>query len=220
MCIFKWIGQQILIVWDFICLVWNWFDDNSGQIQIIIAVVALIYAWKAYRKVLHQIDISNQQTAISIDQMDKLNNERMFELRLRLKTRIGEYSKALGQLSEACNAFSSRLQALTIDIEKNNPESLEVILLFEVTQRDYILAKGWDFISEQRPKVNNFLNNITKTRDISFMEGVLEEIEQDQIKYDSICSEIRNADKFIDQLWIPLNSADMYEAIRRMNNFN
>lgn len=82
---------------DFIIAVWDCMGRNAGQIQIFIAVVALVYAWKAYRKVLEQIHISNKQTElslkqtnISIAQMDRLNDERLFELNLRIKNIICE----------------------------------------------------------------------------------------------------------------------------------
>lgn len=75
-------------VCEFMAHWWDVIGKNSGQIQSIVAIVALIVAIVALFKVLKQIDISNDQTKISIEQMDKLNKERVFELRLRLRVEI------------------------------------------------------------------------------------------------------------------------------------
>jgi len=48
---------------------WAWLGSNSGQIQIIIGLFALWFAYIAYRKVLDQIKISNDQTKLTQTQI-------------------------------------------------------------------------------------------------------------------------------------------------------
>lgn len=61
MCIFSWIGQNLVIVGEFMHEAWDWVNSNSGAIQSIIAVVAFVYAWKGYHKLLEQMKLSNLQ---------------------------------------------------------------------------------------------------------------------------------------------------------------
>lgn len=198
--------------------VWAWLGSNSGQIQITIAVIALIYAWKAYRKVLHQIDISNKQTDISIKQMDKLNDERLFELRLRLKIRIGEHSKTLMELQDAANALSLRLQALSIDTTENHPESLDAIEGMIKCWRDTSIQSAWDIIKEKMQENREYINRVATTKDISLMEEILDKVEQNQVIYQSKMHEIRNLDAHVTKVWMPMNMG-ISEALRRMHNF-
>lgn len=64
-------------MWDLLVEFSTWAERNSGQIQIVIAVVALFFAYQGYKKVLEQIEISNRQEKIA-------NNQREFELRYNL----------------------------------------------------------------------------------------------------------------------------------------
>lgn len=213
-------------MWEFIIKVWECLDSNSGQIQIIIAVAALIYAWKAYRKLLKQIKISNwqtdlslQQTKISIAQMEKLNNERFFELKLRLKIRIGEQLKTLSELQEAQNALSSKLQGLSIDTQANSPGSLDAIKNMEKLHREN-LVQGWDFIQKQQIELKELSDRIVTTSDISFMESVLEDIEHKIIECNSMWRGIKNMNENIDMMWVTVNGMSPIEALRRKNQLN
>lgn len=64
-------------MWDCLVKFSMWAEGNSGQIQIVIAVVALFFAYQGYRKVLKQIEISNKQ------EMEAEKN-RFYELKLNL----------------------------------------------------------------------------------------------------------------------------------------
>ena len=55
-------------MWECLVTLSTWAESNSGQIQIIIALGAIWLAFKAYKQVLEQIEISNKQTDISIKQ--------------------------------------------------------------------------------------------------------------------------------------------------------
>lgn len=71
-------------MWECLSKIWDWFGSNAGQVQILIAVVALVYARRAYLKVVEQIAISNKQTQKAIDQEVIANKQRIFELRLKV----------------------------------------------------------------------------------------------------------------------------------------
>lgn len=45
-------------MWDILVTISTWAENNSGQIQIIIALVAIYMAFKGYQKVLEQISLS------------------------------------------------------------------------------------------------------------------------------------------------------------------
>lgn len=70
---------------------WGWLGQNSGQVQIVIAILAFILAYIVYRKVLEQIKISNRQTEISNNQISIANEQRKFELQLTLVSMLYEH---------------------------------------------------------------------------------------------------------------------------------
>lgn len=190
----------------------TWAEGNSGQIQIMIGVVAIWY-------VLKQINISIKQTDISIKQMDKLNEERLFELRLRLKIRIGEHSKTLMELQDAANNLSLRLQALSIDTKENHPESFDVIEDMIKCWRETSIQSIWDIFKEKMQENREYLKGIATTKDISFMEEILDKVEQNQVIYQSKMHEIRNLDAHVTKVWMPMDMG-ISKALRRMHNFN
>lgn len=57
-------------MWNNLVIFSTWAEGNSGQIQIVIAVVALIFAFQGYRKVLEQIQISHKQMQAAARQED------------------------------------------------------------------------------------------------------------------------------------------------------
>lgn len=48
-------------MWDSLVEFSTWAEDNSGQIQIIIALGAILLAWMAYQKVVKQIELTVEQ---------------------------------------------------------------------------------------------------------------------------------------------------------------
>ncbi|MER8076685.1 hypothetical protein [Acinetobacter pittii] len=49
-------------MWDCLVKISTWAEQNSGQIQIIIALIAFWYAYKGYQKVLEQIQMAKDQS--------------------------------------------------------------------------------------------------------------------------------------------------------------
>ncbi|GEM_PF-3308472 len=205
-------------MWDCLVKLSTWAEGNSGQIQIVIALVAIWYVLKQIKISNNQTDLSLKQTKISIAQMDKLNNERLFELRLRLKIRIGDHSKTLMELQDAANNLSLRLQALSIDTEENHPESFDVIEDMIKCWRETSIQSAWDIIKEKMQENREYLNRIATTKDISLMEEILDKVEQNQVIYQSKMHEIRNLDAHVTKVWMPMNMG-ISEALRRMHNF-
>lgn len=208
----------MLAVWEFVCVIWNWIGSNSGQIQILIAVVALIYAWKAYHKVLHQIEISDRQTNLTIDQMTKYNKERAFELRLRLKIRISEHFKTLMELQDACNDLSLRLQELSIDTQTNHPSSFEAVeAMIKGFKSSISLTR--DLISEKISENSSYIKSISATSDLFFIEEILDKVEQNQDIYNSKIREMKSINLNIENIWLPMKFG-VNEAILRKNDIS
>lgn len=205
-------------MWDCLVNFSTYVERNSGQIQIVIGVVAIWYVLKQIKISNNQTDLSLEQTKISIAQMDKLNNERLFELRLRLKIRIGDHSKTLMELQDATNDLSSRLLALSIDTKENHPESFDVIEDMIKCWRETSIQSAWDIIKEKMQENREYLDRIAKTKDISLMEEILDKVEQNQVIYQSKMREIRSLDAHVTKVWMPMNMG-ISKALRRMHNF-
>lgn len=173
----------------------TWAEGNSGQIQIVIAVVALILAIFGYKQLIQQ---------------------RSFELRIMLSTRISSNFIELREISDSCNKLSQRLYAFSLDVQKNHPESFAAIDSMVTANREPI-AKWWEFINDEFNKNKEYKK--VKT-DFKEMEMIIEQLESKQNEYNVIWNGIKNINKTIDSLWIPLNSADLYEANRRLNELN
>ena len=205
-------------MWECIVRGWEWMGSNSGQVQTFIGIIALGFAVLAYFKVLKQIKISDRQTDLTIQQMTKYNEERVFELRLRLKIRIGEHSKALMELQDAANDLSLRLQALSISTKEKHPENLDAIEDMIKSWRETSIQAARDIIGEKIKENSDYLQKIDITKDISFMEEILDKVERNQVIYQSKMHEIRNLDAHVTKIWMPMNMGVM-EAMKTMHNF-
>ena len=42
-------------------IIWGWINTNSGVIQVLIAILAIVYAVKGYQKILQQLNFSQNQ---------------------------------------------------------------------------------------------------------------------------------------------------------------
>lgn len=73
------------LMWDCLVKFSTWAEGNSGQIQIVIAVVALFFAFLGYKKVLKQIEISNKQEI-------EAEKNRFYELKLNLIKAVNDES--------------------------------------------------------------------------------------------------------------------------------
>lgn len=200
----------------------KWVESNSGQIQILIGLVALFLAVLAYFKILEQIQISNKQTNLSIDQtnitikqMEQLKNERFFELKLRLNIRTREQQKELSSILENFNRLSTRLTCFEEDIRKNYPSSSDgvkgIIDVYRTT-----ITNSFKFATDHFKIVKELQDTIISTKELEKMEEVFYNVEKNQKLYDGSWITIRSIDKTIDDLWIPLNATNETDMIRKI----
>ena len=55
-------------MWDCLVKLSTWAEGNSGQIQIVVAVAALFFAYKAYLGLMIQLKHSNEQENVANEQ--------------------------------------------------------------------------------------------------------------------------------------------------------
>ena len=70
-------------MWDCLVKLSTWAEGNSGQIQIVVAVAALFFAYKAYLGLMIQLKHSNEQENVA-------NEQRYFELYIKIISEYGE----------------------------------------------------------------------------------------------------------------------------------
>ncbi len=70
-------------MWECIINAWAWLGSNSGQVQTLIAILALVLAYVVYKKVLEQIRISQEQTRFT-------QQQRTLDLRISTLNLINE----------------------------------------------------------------------------------------------------------------------------------
>ncbi|MNR85209.1 hypothetical protein D3C71_1566790 [compost metagenome] len=93
---------------------WAWLGSNSGQIQIVIAVIALFFAFLGYRKVIKQIEISNDQTKISLDNQALTNKQNQTDLRLHIIGILLETFDKLIALKNELSTIISQQEAFVL----------------------------------------------------------------------------------------------------------
>lgn len=149
-------------MWDCIVNFSTWVERNSGQIQIVIGLIALFFAVLGYRGLLKQLLYSNTQDSIA-------NKQRFFELKLRVysllsesnilcKTTITEYKEIIHDYEQILNAFKK------IPNKKESAERIERIITSLKNQQDKIKS------SQERTK-----KLMQKTKGIEFLNAELSE---------------------------------------------
>lgn len=101
-------------MWDFLVSFSTWAEGNSGQIQIVIAVVALFFAFQGYKRVLEQIEISNDQTKISLDNQTLTNKQNQTDLRLHIIGILLETFDKLIALKNELSTIISQQEAFVL----------------------------------------------------------------------------------------------------------
>lgn len=101
-------------MWDCLVKLSTWAEGNSGQIQIFIAFVALFFAFLGYRKVIKQIEISNDQTKISLDNQALTNKQNQTDLRLHIIGILLETFDKLIALKNELSTIISQQEAFVL----------------------------------------------------------------------------------------------------------
>ncbi|MEI2512233.1 hypothetical protein [Acinetobacter soli] len=126
-------------MWDILVTISTWAENNSGQIQIIIALVAIYMAFKGYQKVLEQISLSKKQAEDDYSQ-------RNYELKvdaINLVLRIGDLMHLrLISLYEAQNAINNSLEDYNVDdIEYKKIEEIKIEINKSIDDAEDLLEK-------------------------------------------------------------------------------
>jgi hypothetical protein len=108
-------------MWECLVALSTWAENNSGQIQIIIGVVALILAVLAYRGLLHQLQFSSRQ--------------RKFELLSALHSSVADNYKMLYQASIDYSPVVEKFASVEKDLKsKGDPDAPKVTKLREMVE--------------------------------------------------------------------------------------
>lgn len=116
-------------MWDCLVKISTWIESNSGQIQIIIALGAILLAWMAYQKVIKQINLTVEQNVHAASQakqaiqqteqmvvQTKISNERS-------QTAIGQRELAVEQNKLLLQQRASEMKFNIINLIDKNVDS-------------------------------------------------------------------------------------------------
>ncbi|MBI1450397.1 hypothetical protein IL972_00395 [Acinetobacter sp. FL51] len=118
---------EIFFMWDCMVAFSTWVENNSGQIQILIAGGAIYLAWLGYKKVLEQIEISNTQTETTNEQIISLNNERVADLKINLLSEINNQIKQLVKLERGYESVSREIESIKTVFIKRFPQHIALV---------------------------------------------------------------------------------------------
>lgn len=125
--------EKLLIVQQWVIWFWNMLSDNSGQIQILIAVVALVYARRAYLRVVDQV-------GISIYQDKEAYKQRNYELKIEVLNHYLKMSNTvnlkLKSLNEFVHGINNTLEGENTEIEKQQLQELLSIVNKKITESE------------------------------------------------------------------------------------
>ena len=112
---------------------WGWLGDNAGQIQIVIAILAFILAYVVYRKVLKQIEISQEQALVA-------NKQRGFELKIQSLsltiTALDRNISKINNLQEVLTLSNKSLESLSASSELNEEDIKDLIQTINLKIKD------------------------------------------------------------------------------------
>lgn len=129
----------------------KWAESNSGQIQIIIGILAFWLAYKGYRKVLEQIQISQKEEKIA-------NDQRGYELKIQalslLLTASDRNHTTLKSLYEIVEYLEKPIEDFE-DIKSKNIKELREIIqstykkINEIKELQILIIKLSDEINKR-----------------------------------------------------------------------
>lgn len=128
-------------------------EDNSGKIQIVIALGAIWLAYKAYKKVIEQIEISNEQTKLSIKQT-KLATEQTKESIKQTKESVAQtkhFAKQVEEVAKQTEYAADQTKESVKQTKIANEQSINVIKQMNLLSQQLILSKQQaEFTVQQR----------------------------------------------------------------------
>lgn len=147
--------------------IWQYLIDNSGPIQIIIALIALFLAYYGYKKILKQIEISMDQTNLMIRQNNHDLKMNALELINRNVENNGEMLYKLPILIEELKEINRKITDVNkkkiikdnIDKLNSQKESIE-------ETKNTLIRVSKNFTQSSQVKVDNLeehLNTLYET---------------------------------------------------------
>lgn len=129
--------------------IWQYLIDNSGPIQIIIALIALLLAYYAYKKILKQIEISMDQTYITIKQ----NNHELKMNTLELINR---------NVEKNCEMLQ-KIPLLILELEEISGKIKDVNKIESINNNIYKLTSQQKTIEETKNTLIRISKNFTQS---------------------------------------------------------
>ncbi|MGN2485536.1 hypothetical protein [Acinetobacter calcoaceticus] len=123
-------------MWDHLVRFSTWAEDNSGQIQILIAVFALWLAYAGYKKVLEQITISRDQEKNNFSQRNFEAKLEFLNLCLQISDKT---SVKLMAQHEIKRALENSLKVYTSDEDQEELKATIEIMEQKISETEMIL---------------------------------------------------------------------------------
>lgn len=152
-------------MWEWLVNISTWVENNSGQIQIIIALAALFFAYKAYLGLMIQLRHSSEQEEIA-------NKQRAFELYIKIIHELGQtYSLSKQTITDYKNIIID-YELLIKELMGSNINKSEIERLSDIVRR----------LKEQEVRVKNSENTLkgilkkfenSKNQDVEYMQNLL-----------------------------------------------
>lgn len=166
-------------MWDCLVKFSTWAEGNSGQIQIVIALVAFWLAYKGYEKVLEQIQISREQDVVNYEQRSYELKIQVINLLFELNTSLHNKLKILHELYNAIEGSTEGNDSAdkkseikkTLDIVTEKIEETEM-LYEKIVDSAEIISNEDEFDYQKYSKKLNVIYNalILSTRETNNIE--------------------------------------------------
>ena len=115
--IVMWLGLSKHLMFEIIVKTWDCLGENSGQIQIVIGLIAFWLAYEGYKKVIDQIKISLEQQKESKEQRNYGFKIEILNLLFKTLDNLNTHFKLLFELR---NAVESSIEEATSQDEKDH----------------------------------------------------------------------------------------------------
>ncbi|OTT95197.1 hypothetical protein [Acinetobacter baumannii] len=127
-------------MWDCLVKISTWAEQNSGQIQIIIALFAFWYAYKGYQKVLYQIQMAKDQSSES-EKQTKFFADQVKEAAKQTGLAAKQFENSNLQVQQL---IDHRNLVLNIRTEELRSECIDICLkaLLAIQETEEALKKG------------------------------------------------------------------------------
>lgn len=155
-------------MWDYLVCLSTWAENNSGQIQCLIATVALYFAFQGYRGLLSQLKISNKQEQIA-------NGQRSFELYTKI---ISEFGQAYYLAKQSITKYKDVMADYELFIKELTKNKGDEVLIERLKEIIKTLKEQEASVKSMENRIANMLKDFKKAKnsDIGSMRNVLEKL--------------------------------------------